>query len=72
MKNGKITVTYENIVHEIDWTCPVCGHDNHFEDGLDNNITECRGCNNVFENLLNELGDTETYTRTFNVELEKN
>ena len=71
MEYGEITVSYENVVSAIDWTCPICKHDNHFEDGLDNDITKCRGCNNVFENLLNELGDTDTYTRVFDVELKK-
>ena len=34
MEYGEITVSYENVVSAIDWTCPVCGHDNHFEDGF--------------------------------------
>ena len=71
MEYGEITVSYENVVSAIDWTCPICKHDNHFEDGLDNDITECKGCSHVFDNILNELGDTNTYTRTFDVELKK-
>lgn len=71
MEYGEITVSYENVVSAIDWTCPICGHDNYFEDGLDNDITECKGCSHVFDNILNELGDTNTYTRTFDVELKK-
>lgn len=71
MEYGEITVSYENVVSAIDWTCPICRHDNHFEDGLDNDITECKGCGHVFDNILNELGDTNTYSRTFDVELKK-